>query len=80
MLQGRLAQRKRDKTENGERRTYAGSDWGAALLVAFGTAVTHDARHPVLARTLTSGLVARFARRPHRMAFACCGIDKVQRE
>lgn len=55
------------------RRTYAGRDGRAALLVALGAAVARDAGNAVLAGTLASGLVAGFAGSAHRVAITGCG-------
>ena len=52
--------------------TDAWCHWGAALLVALGTAVTGDARHPVLAWTLACRLVTRLPCRAHRVAVTSC--------
>lgn len=52
--------------------TDARSDGGAALLVAFGTAVACDPCHSVLAGALACGLVACLSRRSDWMAVACC--------
>lgn len=52
--------------------TDARGDGGAALLVAFGTAVAGDACHAVLAGTLASGLIAGLASSTHRVAITGC--------
>lgn len=53
--------------------TDAGSDGGAALLVALSAAVTGDSRHSVLAGALTRRLVARLPCCSDWMAVACYG-------
>lgn len=58
--------------------TDARGDGGAALLVAFGTAVAGDARHAVLAGTLASGLIAGLASSTHRVAITGCEEHKTE--
>lgn len=56
--------------------TDARGDGGAALLVAFGTAVAGDACHAILAGTLASGLIAGLASSTHRVAITGCEEHK----
>lgn len=50
--------------------TDAGGDGRSALLESFGTAVTGESSHPVLAGTLSCCLVARLSCRSNWMAVA----------
>lgn len=56
--------------------TDARGDGGAALLIAFGTAVAGDACHTVLAGTLAGGLIAGLASSTHRVAITGCEEHK----
>lgn len=53
--------------------TYAGGNGRSALLVAFGTSVTSDARHTIFAGTLPCSLITGFSSCTHGMAITCCG-------
>lgn len=52
--------------------TYAGGNGRSALLVAFGTSITSDARHTIFAGTLPCGLITGFSSCTHGMAITCC--------